>query len=80
MPLNNERLNHLRSVIEADVRSGLYFGAVIRAGQAGQIELEACIGAADEQGHETLQAESVFSLFSMSKAFTNVLILVVELI
>ena len=41
----------------------------------GTVGLDATIGAADAQGTKPLQPDSVYSLFSLTKAFVNVLIL-----
>lgn len=69
------RLQHLRQVIEADVRCGHYHGAVIRVGRHGRLEVEAAIGTAGGPGTQPLASDCVFSIFSLTKAFTNVLVL-----
>ena len=68
------RLEHLRAAIEADVARGLYHGAVIRVGRSGRVDLEAAVGSGGP-GTAPLANDSVFSLFSLTKAFTNVLVL-----
>jgi len=73
--MDTNRLNHLKTVIEADVQRGHYHGAVIRVGCAGRVDLEAAIGCADAQRELPLHTDSVFSLFSLTKAFTNMLVL-----
>ena len=73
--LVQERLEHLQRVIAADVSRQLYFGAVITVARHGQIGLAATVGAEDAQGLRPLQPNSVFSIFSVTKAFTNVLAL-----
>ncbi|GGX95761.1 serine hydrolase [Massilia dura] len=73
--LSEERLAHLRSVIENDVRKGLYYGAVIRVARAGEIGLDATVGSADAEGAHPLASDAVFSIFSLTKAFVNVLAL-----
>jgi CubicO group peptidase (beta-lactamase class C family) len=73
--LNEARLAHLRSVIEADVKRKLYHGAVIIVAREGRIGLQAAIGSADEQQTRPLQTNSVFSIFSVTKALTNILTL-----
>jgi CubicO group peptidase (beta-lactamase class C family) len=70
-----ERLGHIRATIEADVARGLYHGAVIRVGRGGRLDLEASIGTAAGPGTQALSTDSVFSIFSLTKAFTNVLVL-----
>jgi CubicO group peptidase (beta-lactamase class C family) len=69
------RLARLKAVIEADVASGAYFGAVLRVMRGGVIGFDAAIGAADAEGTRPLVRDNVFSIFSTSKAFTNILIL-----
>src|SRR6185437_12915811 len=66
--LNEARLAHLRTVIEADVKRRLYHGAVIIVARNGHIGLQASIGSADEQQTRPLQTSSVFSIFSAPKA------------
>lgn len=73
--MDPSRLQHLRQVIEADVRCGHYRGAVIRVGRHGRVELEAAIGTAGGPASQSLATDSVFSIFSLTKAFTNVLVL-----
>lgn len=72
---SQERLEHLQAVIEADVAAGAYFGAVLRVMRSGVIGFDEAIGAADAQGTRPLRKDSVFSIFSVSKAFTNILVL-----
>jgi CubicO group peptidase (beta-lactamase class C family) len=69
------RLARLKAVIEADVASGAYFGAVLRVMRGGVIGFDEAIGSADAAGTKPLAKDSVFSIFSTSKAFTNILIL-----
>ncbi len=73
--LDAERLAHLREVIGADIAAGRYYGAVIRVARAGRPWLSAVIGHADGQGRQALGEDSVFSIFSVTKAITNVLVL-----
>jgi CubicO group peptidase (beta-lactamase class C family) len=72
---NEVRLAHLRAVIEADVKRRLYHGAVIIVARDGRIGLQEAIGSADEQQTRPLQINSVFSIFSVTKALTNILTL-----
>jgi CubicO group peptidase (beta-lactamase class C family) len=69
------RLRNLKSVIEADVASGLYYGAVLKIVRGGAIGFDEAIGAADGPARIPLVKDSVFSIFSTTKAFTNILIL-----
>jgi len=72
---NQERLVHLRRVIAEDVAAGRYFGAVIAVARAGHLGLHDAIGHADSAGSRPLRLDSVFSIFSVTKAITNVLVL-----
>jgi CubicO group peptidase (beta-lactamase class C family) len=70
-----ERLDHLKSVIAADVAAGAYYGAVLRVARGGVVGFSEAIGAEDAEGARPLKTDSVFSIFSTTKAFTNILIL-----
>jgi len=70
-----ERLDHLQAVIEADVAAGHYYGAVLRIARGGETVFDAAIGAADGGGVRPLKTDDVFSIFSTTKAFSNILIL-----
>lgn len=67
-------VDQVQSVIEDDIRRGRYFGAVIKAARAGEVGIEAAIGAEGEAGTRPLALDSVFSIFSTTKALTNVLV------
>lgn len=69
------RLDLLHAAIQDDVARGLYHGAVIRIGRGGQQDLEAAIGTVGGTGTPGLTTDAVFSIFSLTKAFTNVLVL-----
>lgn len=70
-----DRLGHLKAVIEADIARGDYFGAVLQVGRGGVVVFDEAIGAQDAAGEKPLVKDNVFSLFSVTKAFTNVLIM-----
>jgi CubicO group peptidase (beta-lactamase class C family) len=70
-----ERLDRLKRVIEDDVARGDYYGMVLQVGRGGEVVFEEAIGAADGEGKRPLKTDDVFSIFSVTKAFTNVLIL-----
>jgi len=70
-----DRLDHLKAVIAADVAAGAYYGAVLRVARHGVVGFDEAIGSADGEGTKPLARDSVFSIFSTSKAFTNILIL-----
>ncbi|VTU46343.1 Esterase EstB (plasmid) [Variovorax sp. SRS16] len=73
--MDADRLGLLCAAIEADVERDLYHGAVIRVGRGGQLVQESAIGTVGGPGTQGLTIDSVFSIFSLTKAFTNVLAL-----
>jgi CubicO group peptidase (beta-lactamase class C family) len=73
--LDPDRVAHLKATIEADIAANRYFGAVIAVARHGRPEVEVAIGFGDEAHKLPLRFDSVFSLFSLTKAFTNVLAL-----
>ena len=73
--LDAARLQHLKSVIEADIASGRYHGAGIIVARDGQIGLREAIGRVRSNSQNPVRKDSVFSLLSVTKAFTNVLVL-----
>lgn len=70
-----ERLDWLRTVIEEDVAAGRYYGARLRVVRGGEVGIDEAIGAEDTAGARPLRMDSVFSIFSTTKAFTNILVL-----
>jgi CubicO group peptidase (beta-lactamase class C family) len=70
-----ERFAHLKSVITDDIAAGKYYGAVIAVARGGRVGLHDAIGHADSAGKKPLQLNSVFSIFSVTKAITSVLVL-----
>jgi CubicO group peptidase (beta-lactamase class C family) len=73
--LNPDRLLHLKSVIEDDIRKGRYFGGAFAIGRHGVLAFHEATGCADPAGKRPVKKDSVFSLFSITKNFTNVLVL-----
>jgi CubicO group peptidase (beta-lactamase class C family) len=73
--LDQQRLADLDNVIRADIKAGMYHGAVIKVARGGAVALEWAIGAADAAQTQPLELNSVFSIFSITKAFTNTLVL-----
>ena len=71
----HERFDKLREVIRADIARGDYFGAVLTVGRGGEVVFAEALGAQDAAGERPLDYDDVFSIFSVTKAFTNVLIL-----
>jgi len=72
--LSPSRLQKLKASIEGDLANRRYFGAVIAIARHGRIGLFEALGHGDREGRRALQKTSVFSLFSITKAFTNTLI------
>lgn len=72
--LNPDRLAHLKNVIQEDIKQDRYFGAVIALVHDGQLGMLESIGHGDADRTIALQDDSVFSLFSLTKAFTNTLV------
>ncbi|MEO6186283.1 MAG: serine hydrolase domain-containing protein [Steroidobacteraceae bacterium] len=73
--MDKTRLALVQDVIRADIKAGLYHGAVIKVARGGKVALEAAIGAADGAQTQPLSMSSVFNIFSVTKAFTNLLVL-----
>lgn len=73
--IDRQRLEHLRNVVKADIAAGLYYGAVIKIARGGEVALDWTVGSADSDQTHPLASDSVFSIFSVTKAFTNVLTL-----
>lgn len=73
--MDQGRLAEVQDSIRADIRAGLYHGAVIQVARGGEVALAAAIGAADAAQTRPLSLDSVFNIFSVTKAFTNLLVL-----
>lgn len=73
--LDASRLHHLKDTIEADIASGRYHGAGIIVARDGQIGLHEAIGRVRSTSQNPVRKDSVFSLLSVTKAITNVLVL-----
>jgi len=71
----HERLETLGEVIRADIARGDYYGLVLTVGRGGVTVFEQAFGAQDAAGEKPLRLDDVFSIFSVTKAFTNILIL-----
>ena len=69
-----DRLDHVQAVIRDDIVKGRYYGAVIKVARAGEVALEVAIGDEGGAGTKPLALDSVFSIFSTTKAITNVLV------
>jgi CubicO group peptidase (beta-lactamase class C family) len=73
--LSPERLRYLTETIERDIAAGRYRGATIVVARRGCIGLYEAIGQYRSDDSRPLQRNSVFNLLSVTKAFTNVLML-----
>ena len=69
------RIAQLQQIIRDEIRAGLYNGAVLRVAQAGEIIADVVEGSAFGGGRQPLAPDSVFNIFSVTKAFTNVLVM-----
>ena len=68
-----DRLDHLKAVIEDDIARDRYNGAVLIVARGGEIAFQHAIGSHDQAQTRALTMDSVFSIFSVTKAVTNVL-------
>jgi CubicO group peptidase (beta-lactamase class C family) len=68
------QLARVKAAIEADIAAGKYYGAVFGVSRGGLPPRITAVGAGDIKGHQSLLQGSVFSVFSITKAFTNLLI------
>lgn len=73
--LDADRLQHLREVIQQDIAADKYFGAVVLVAHHGEPALQEAFGWSGADHARKLELDSVFSLFSLTKAFTTVLTL-----
>jgi CubicO group peptidase (beta-lactamase class C family) len=73
--LDVDRVQYLADTIRADVDRGEYWGARVVFARHGRVSLDAAIGHADRERTRKVEDDSVFSIFSMTKAMTNVLAL-----
>ncbi len=69
-----DRLRYLKAVIEDDIKRGLYYGGVILVARDGVVGLHEAIGFTNPKDKKPVTKKSVFSLFSTTKAITNVLV------
>lgn len=73
--MDAERLGQLERVVRSDVEDGRYFGAAIKVARRGETVLDLAVGHADEARTQAIRTDTVFSVFSITKAFVNVLVL-----
>jgi CubicO group peptidase (beta-lactamase class C family) len=69
-----ERLGELTAAVERDIAADLYFGGVIQVKRGGQLAYSKTFGHSSATKERAVAQDSVFSLFSVTKAFTNILI------
>ena len=69
------RLTQLQQVIRGEIDASLYHGAVVRVARGGEIVFDTVAGSALDGGKQPLARNSVFNIFSVTKAFTNVLVM-----
>ncbi len=72
--LDNARLARLRCAIEEDIAQGRYLGANVIVARHGEMGFRGSIGYATAAKDKPLSEDAVFSIFSMTKAFTNILV------
>ena len=72
--LDAGRLAYLKTTIEEDIARGKYYGMAIAVGRHGELGLHEALGHADAEKKVPVKPDSVFSLFSTTKAITNVLV------
>jgi CubicO group peptidase (beta-lactamase class C family) len=70
-----DRLDHFKTMIERDIANGMYYGAAVRVGRGGEQIFAEDIGCGYADQKNPLDNQSVYSIFSMTKAFTNILVL-----
>ncbi|MBV8854670.1 MAG: beta-lactamase family protein [Sinobacteraceae bacterium] len=71
---NSDRLEHLTQAVERDIAAGLYFGGVLYVQRGGEPAYLRTFGHSSESRERRVAADSVFNLFSVTKAFTNLLV------
>ena len=73
--LNIDQLNRLSETIHRDVEADLYDGAAVLVARHGVIGLHEAVGFANRAADRPLHIDDVFNLLSVTKAFTDVIIL-----
>ena len=67
------RLGYLTAAVERDIAAELYFGGVIGVMRGGESAYLRSFGHSSATRERAVAKDSVFSLFSVTKAFTNIL-------
>jgi len=73
--LNVHQLNRLSATIHREVEADLYDGAAVIVARHGVIGLHEAVGFANRAADRLLRIDDVFNILSVSKAFTDVIIL-----
>ena len=74
MAWRKDRIDHLTKVIQDDLERGRYYGCVIKATRGGEIGIDMAFGTESGGVSRALTTQTVFSIFSVTKAMTNVLV------
>lgn len=68
------RIGLIDALVGEDLAADRYNGLVLKVARGGEVVYEKAIGSADREGTQPLALDSVFSIFSVTKAFTNLLV------
>jgi len=69
-----ERLGFLTAAVERDIAADLYYGGIIAVKRGAQLAYLKTFGKSGPTKNRPVTEDAVFSLFSVTKAFTNVLV------
>ena len=69
-----DRIDHLTKVIQGDIEKELYYGCVIKVARGGETGIEMAFGTESGGMSKPLATNTVFNIFSVTKAMTNVLV------
>lgn len=72
---NTVQLQRLSTAIQKDVENNVYDGGAIVVARNGTIGLHEAAGFADRSANRTLKIDDVFNILSVTKAFTDALVL-----
>jgi CubicO group peptidase (beta-lactamase class C family) len=72
---NDAALKRIVDTIQGDVDNELYDGAVIKIARHGDVALDEAIGFTDRAAGRAAAHDDIFKVFSLTKAFTNTMIL-----
>ncbi len=73
--LNSDQLKRLSAVIHSDIEDNRYDGCAVIVARHGQIGLQEAIGFANRAIKRPCRLDDVFNILSVTKAFTDVIIL-----